>query len=353
MKTVAVGGTFNVLHIGHKALLEQAFELGDLILIGLTTDDLANRNRERRVRSYQERRKHLLRHIESGNFGKKFTIVPLTHPYGLTLEKDLDFLVVSHETSRVADKINYIRSQKGKSKIKVVVVDTVMAEDGIPVSSTRVVNREITPDGKIQLVLTEETFPKSTLEDEKRETGKDPLLVHICCAPCLASPFPTLSEDFNVIGFFYNPNIQPFMEYRRRISAVREFTDENGMRVIYKDVYDPEHFMGNVVVSGMAKGERCVFCYRDRLTMAAEAAKRLGISYFTTTLLSSPYQIHELIADLGHEIAGEKGLNFHYYDVRDHYGAGVRMVHAKGIFVQNYCGCLFSERDRFCRSLIE
>lgn len=352
MITVAVGGTFNILHIGHKALLKKAFELGDLIHIGLTTDEFANQSRTSDVKPFEERRKALLDYLNSCMYGKKFTVVPLHDAYGMTIEKDLDHLVVSPETLKVADKINYIRDQEGRPKIKIVIVDHVLAEDGKPVSSTRVANREITADGRIRSVFTRESYPKEMLKNECWESGKGSLLMHICCAPCLAPPLPDLKEEYCTVGFFYNPNIQPFSEYRRRLEAVKGFTEEKGLRVIYRDEYNPEHFIRNAVDSGMEHGKRCMACYRDRLVSTVEEAKELGVDRFSSTLLSSPYQIHEVIAELGKEIADDHGLTFHEYEVREDYGEGVKEVREMGLHVQNYCGCIFSERDRFCRSLI-
>ncbi len=353
MTTVAIGGTFNILHIGHHALLDRAFEIGDLILIGLTTDKLANSTREYKVRPYQQRRKALLDYLRSQDYGKKFTIKPISDKYGITLEVDLDVLVVSPETVPVGEEINRLRAEAGKKEIKIEVVDHILTEDGRPVSSTRVANSEITPDGNIQTVFTGNNFPIDLVERLSKESGKETILLHFCCAPCLAFVYPRLPKDFLPIAYFYNPNIQPFREYRRRLEAARDFTEEKGIRVIYRDAYDPEHFMSNVVETGMEIGKRCAFCYRDRLEKTAKQAKRLGFEKFTTTLLSSPYQLHELVKKVGEEVAEEHGLEFYYYDIREHYKAGIRRAKEEGMYMQNYCGCLFSERDRFYRRLIK
>ena len=363
MKTVAVGGTFNIIHIGHEALLDRAFQLGDLIHIGLTSDELANAHRKRKVRSYKKRRRALARFINSRDYGKEYTIVSLDNGYGLTLEKELDYLVVSPETEPMGEKINVIRKERGRTEIQISVVEHVLAEDGKPVSATRIGNHEITPDGKRNLVFTETTYSNDLLKIDNAmvdganmESGpseeKRAIVVHICCAPCLATPLPKIREGFQTVGFFYNPNIQPFQEYRKRLETVRDFSQDEGLPVIYKDDYDPERFMKGVVGAGMEYRTRCAYCYEDRLETTAKVAKELGFTIFTTSLLSSPHQIHEKVHEIGEKVAEKYGLEFLYYDERSSYKAGVDSVRQRELYVQNYCGCLFSERDRYCKQLI-
>ena len=352
MITVAIGGTFDILHKGHEALLEKAFELGDLIYLGLTTDEFANLSRERKVRPFEIRRQALLALVKSMDQHKKFTIVPLRDTFGLTLEKDLDYLVVSPETVRMADKINYIREQEGRPKIRIVVVDHVLAKDGKPISSTRVGNREIDPDGNIETVFTEGIFPSSLLSELKRKEGGTPVLVHVCCAPCLSYPLGSVFRDHTPIGYFYNPNIQPFQEYRRRLEGVKEFSSRKGLRAIYRDEYDPTRFMEGVAGTGYEREDRCRWCYHDRLETTARAAKKLGIGCFTTSLLSSPHQLHDLVREVGETVAKTHALDFLYYDTRDHYREGVEEARDLDLYVQNYCGCIFSESDRFRKKLV-
>ena len=116
MITVAVGGTFNILHDGHRALLTRAFELGELIHIGLTSDEFAADSRSLEVRSYKERRKNLLKFVKDLGFERRFTILPITDAYGVTLEQDLDHIVVSPETEGMARRINELRVEEGKGE---------------------------------------------------------------------------------------------------------------------------------------------------------------------------------------------------------------------------------------------
>lgn len=353
MITVAVGGTFNILHDGHRALLTRAFELGELIHIGLTSDEFAAESRSLPVKPYEERRKNLLKFVKKLGFEKKFTILPITTAYGVTLERDLDHLVVSPETEDIAREINELRAEDGKEEIEISVVDHVLAKDGKPISSTRVAQREIEPDGSIVLEYTEESFPAGLVESIRDETWTEPILVHTCCAPCFASPLETEFKDFVPIGYFYNPNIQPFKEYRDRLEAVREFSRLKGMRVIYRDSYDLKRFMSRVGEVGFEREQRCKWCYEDRLDRTARIAHDLGFKHFTTSLLSSPHQLHDMVIEIGEKVAKRYNVTFHSYDSRERYEEGVQSVRDKGLYVQNYCGCLFSEQERFEKPIVK
>lgn len=152
MSKVAVGGTFEYLHDGHKALITKAFELaaGDEVYIGLTSNEMA-RQRSRDVDDCQTRKANLLQYIESLDFpNKQYTVVELTDPYGTTLTDDFDYIVISPETLPVAHKINELREQGGRNSIEIVNVEYVMADDKVPISSTRIACGEIDEHGHLK-----------------------------------------------------------------------------------------------------------------------------------------------------------------------------------------------------------
>lgn len=169
-------------------------------------------------------------------------------------------------------------------------------------------------------------------------------LLHICCGPCAIYPAQVLKEEgFDVEGFFYNPNIHPFGEYKKRYEAVIAVAERLGLDVIHHR-YDFEEFLKRV--SSIAdRAEQHRLCWRMRLEETAKVAQEKGISNFTTTLLSSPYQNIEEIKALGDEIAKQAGLNFLARDFRKGFSESHRISKEWQLYHQNYCGCLYSEKE--------
>ena len=171
------------------------------------------------------------------------------------------------------------------------------------------------------------------------------LFLHICCAPCALYPYFRLKEEgLEPTGYFYNPNIHPYQEYRKRLDTVREFAGRVGLEVVYRDGYDLDEFLLRVAGKGAL---RCEHCYRMRLDAAAEAAKEKGFRLLSTSLLCSKYQKHDLLAGIGREMAATHGIEFYYEDFRRGWREGVVESKAMGLYRQQYCGCIYSEHDRY------
>ena len=148
---VAVGGTFDKLHRGHKALLSKAFEIGEKVVIGLSSDEFASKMGKPHVTaSYAERLKELETFLDKNGLAERAEIVPLKDPYGLTISgKGLDALVVSKETESITDKINKIRVEAGLPPLKIITISMVPAENCNPISTTRIRSGEIDRNGHL------------------------------------------------------------------------------------------------------------------------------------------------------------------------------------------------------------
>lgn len=150
-KTVAVGGTFDNFHKGHKTLILKAFEIGDKVLIGLSSDKLVEKlEKPHPTASYKLRLTQLERFLQRQNLLEKSSIIPLNNIYGITLSEDsLDAIIVSKETEATAIKINEERKKLGLSKVHVEVVAMVTSENNIPISTTRIHEGEIDREGNV------------------------------------------------------------------------------------------------------------------------------------------------------------------------------------------------------------
>jgi four helix bundle protein len=171
------------------------------------------------------------------------------------------------------------------------------------------------------------------------------ILLHICCANCGIYPFERIKErGDNVTGYFFNPNIHPYQEYQKRLESLRQYSENVGLEMIYRDEYLLEEFLRNV--SGQPE-ERCQYCYSIRLEATAREAKKKGFDQFSTTLLQSTHQNHQLIKETAERIAREVGIPFYYEDFRKGWKRGVEVSKAMGLYRQQYCGCVYSEKERF------
>lgn len=171
------------------------------------------------------------------------------------------------------------------------------------------------------------------------------LLLHCCCGPCSVMPTKLLREaGHELAAYFYNPNIHPYREYKKRRNAFREFMEGERISFAIDDLYDMEDFLGAVAGHPSA---RCGHCYEMRLRRAAEFAAAEGFEGFSTTLLVSPYQKHELIRVIGEKLAAEYGIAFLYQDFRPWFDEGQRIARERELYMQGYCGCIYSEKDRY------
>jgi predicted adenine nucleotide alpha hydrolase (AANH) superfamily ATPase len=171
------------------------------------------------------------------------------------------------------------------------------------------------------------------------------LLFHACCGPCLAAPARALAaEGYDILAYWYNPNVQPYREYRRRLAAFGELVAREGWRAEVDDRYDVEYFLRDVVRS---REGRCPRCYYERLSRAAARAAAEGCDAFTTTLLISRHQDHDAVLEAGARAAAEAGVDFLPRDFRPLEAASHQLARQMGLYLQGYCGCIYSEEERY------
>lgn len=173
------------------------------------------------------------------------------------------------------------------------------------------------------------------------------LLLHACCGPCTIYPLQVLTGmDIQVMGFFYRHNIHPYTECLKREKTLAWYAADQGLKMIWQPDYRVEEFLRSVV---FRETDRCRYCYHARLTAAARIAKKGKFDAFSSTLLYSRFQKHDLIREIGQAVAKETGVNFFYQDFRTGWKQGVDQSKALGMYRQSYCGCIYSEKDRYFR----
>lgn len=175
------------------------------------------------------------------------------------------------------------------------------------------------------------------------------VLLHCCCAPCsLSCVDPLLAEGITPVAYWYNPNIHPFKEYEARRDCLIEYMQKIGLELHIDECYGLRTFV-QAVANDIS--HRCTYCYTHRIEQAARYAKAHGFSAFTTTLLASTYQAHELIAAAGERAAKEYGVPFLYRDFRPNFRQGNQRARDLGLYMQKYCGCIFSEEGRYAKQI--
>ena len=175
------------------------------------------------------------------------------------------------------------------------------------------------------------------------------ILLHCCCAPCsLSCVEPLKNEGVDITAFWFNPNIHPFKEYEARRDCLVNFIAEQKIPLVVKEDYGLREFVRNVAEN---IDSRCEYCYSVRLEQTAKYAKENGFDGFTSTLFSSLYQNHEMMVKKAEELAEKYGIEFYYRDFRPNFREGNQMAREKGFYMQKYCGCIFSEEDRYQKQI--
>ena len=177
------------------------------------------------------------------------------------------------------------------------------------------------------------------------------LLMHTCCAPCSVYCIDSLrAEGLEPTLFWYNPNIHPYIEYKTRRDCLRDYAASIDVSLIIDEEYGLDEFCKNVVSD---LENRCVnYCYRKRLTETVRYAAHHGYDTFTTTLLVSPYQKHDELIAVCKELEALSGVKFLYRDFRVGFREGQVKARALGLYLQKYCGCIFSEEDRYKKQIL-
>lgn len=171
------------------------------------------------------------------------------------------------------------------------------------------------------------------------------IFLHICCAPCSVACIQQLREEGHApTGFWYNPNIHPFTEYRARRNCLREYARTIGLPLIERDDYALRPFIRAVAED---ISSRCLKCYEIRFWETARQAKEGGFDSFTSSLFISPYQNHERMREVAQRAAAAHGVAFLYRDFRPYFRSGQEKARALGFYMQKYCGCVFSEEERY------
>ena len=173
--------------------------------------------------------------------------------------------------------------------------------------------------------------------------------MHCCCAPCSVRCIEDLrGEGIEPTAYWYNPTIHPYQEYKARRDTLVSYAPSIGMALIVDESYGLRPFVKAVAAD---LNHRCRYCYACRLDRTARYAAENGFESFTTTLLISPYQDHDLIRSLGEQMGKKYGVAFLYRDFRPGFRDGQAKARSLGFYMQKYCGCIFSEEDRYAKAI--
>ncbi|MDR2192304.1 MAG: epoxyqueuosine reductase QueH [Endomicrobium sp.] len=171
--------------------------------------------------------------------------------------------------------------------------------------------------------------------------SKPKLLLHICCAPCSASAVTALKDGCDISFYWFNPNIYDEEEYRKRKESAVKYAAFSGVKFL-----EEENFIYDYSSWKDRSKEICSLCYEIRLEKTALFAKNNGFDYFSTSLLSSPYQKHSLVKDTAEKFSKRFDVKFLYKDFRDGFYEGKNLLRRQGYYMQKYCACDKSYRER-------
>lgn len=177
------------------------------------------------------------------------------------------------------------------------------------------------------------------------------LLVHVCCAHCAAYTINHWREQgYNISAFWYNPNIHPYTEHQQRLEAMKALATQLKVPLTVSEGYEIIDYFRQVVGH---EDERCRHCFRMRLSRTARVVGERHFDAFTTTLLISPHQKHNLIHEIGASAARETGVEFLYADLRKRYSDSRHITKPLDLYRQQYCGCVYSEWERYANTRTE
>ncbi|WP_448589132.1 epoxyqueuosine reductase QueH [Thermodesulfobium sp.] len=171
------------------------------------------------------------------------------------------------------------------------------------------------------------------------------ILLHICCGPCASGVVPWFkAQGLDFVGFYYNPNIQPFSEYEKRRVNLEEVAKILDFDVIYSIDWEVEKWIHN-----FSSEQRCYNCIFLRLEKTAKLAKEIGFDAFSTTLSISPYQSLDVIRNCFERISNKYKIDYVFNNFRSLYQDSIKFSKSNGIYRQNYCGCIISEYNMLLR----
>jgi len=177
------------------------------------------------------------------------------------------------------------------------------------------------------------------------------VLIHVCCAHCTAYTVDYWRQQgYKVSALWHNPNIHPYTEHQHRLEAMKSLAQEMNLPLTVTEGYDMIEYFRRVAGH---ESQRCQYCFRLRLSKTAETARQTGFSAFTTTLLISPHQKHDLLREIGDELAKEKNIEFLYAGLRKRYSDSRHLTKPLNLYRQQYCGCIYSEWEHHTNTIIE